>query len=113
MLMLTLLATLLILGQAPAPTPEMPSKELEAALETIKRADTFVVGPAGLYDFSKPRPVSSGEAALLTALKDDKAAARLAKLLKDASPAGRAYALLGLRHADQKAYDGAVKELKS
>lgn len=57
--------------------------------------------------------MSAGERALREVLKQPDAVARLEALLPDATPAGKLYALLGLRIRDRAAYQRALEKYRS
>ena len=57
--------------------------------------------------------MSAGERALREILKQPDAVARLEALLANASPAGKLYALLGLRIRDRVAYERALEKCRS
>lgn len=57
--------------------------------------------------------MSAGERALREVLKQADAVARLEALLPKASPAGKLYALLGLRIRDPAAYERALEKYRS
>jgi len=57
--------------------------------------------------------MSAGERALREILKQPDAVARLEVLLPTASPAGKLYALLGLRVRDRAAYEPALEKFRA
>jgi hypothetical protein len=57
--------------------------------------------------------MSAGERALREVLKQPDAVARLEALLPNATPAGKLYALLGLRIRDRAAYQRALEKYRS
>ena len=57
--------------------------------------------------------MSAGERALREVLKQPDAVARLEALHPDATPAGKLYALLGLRIRDRAAYQRALEKYQS
>jgi hypothetical protein len=57
--------------------------------------------------------MSAGERALREVLKQPDAVARLEAMLPGASPAGKLYALLGLRIRDRAAYQRALEKCRS
>jgi len=57
--------------------------------------------------------MSAGERALREVLKQPDAVARLEAMLPSASPAGKLYALLGLRIRDRAAYERALEKYRS
>ena len=90
-----------------------PSRELAAAVASLKAAEVFIVGPAGLPRRDVPPPVSREEKALFTILDNSSAKALLSSLAKEGSPVGRVYALLGLRYVDKAAYEASLKALRA
>jgi hypothetical protein len=77
--------------------------EMEGGLQS---AGSFALGGIGVAG-----TMSSGERALREILKNHDAVARLEALLSSASPAGKLYALLGLRIRDRAAYDRALERI--
>jgi hypothetical protein len=57
--------------------------------------------------------MSAGERALRDVLHEPNAVARLESLLSSASPAGKLYALLGLRLRDRAAYERALEKCRA
>ena len=75
---------------------------------TLRKTELFALGGIGVAG-----TMSEGERALREVLKESDVAARLEKLLSDASPAGQLYALLGLRLRDRAAYERALGKLRT
>jgi hypothetical protein len=75
---------------------------------TLRKTGLFALGGIGAAG-----SMSEGERALREVLKESDVAARLEKMLSDASPAGQLYALLGLRLRDRAAYERAVGKLRT
>ena len=73
----------------------------------LERAKFFALG--GIYEDGR---MSEGERALRALLRSSDASARLQPLVTHASPAGRLYALLGLRLRDRAAYTRALEMLR-
>jgi hypothetical protein len=89
-----------ILGLAPC----LDAKEdASSASASLARENTFALGGVGVAG-----TMSGGEKDLRALLKEADAVQQLQSLLKNASPAGQLYALLGLRLHDRPAYDQAV-----
>ena len=57
--------------------------------------------------------MSAGERALRQVLKEPNAVSQLERMLTSATPAGKLYALLGLRARDRVAYERALKTCRS
>ena len=77
-----------------------------AAPETaLHKTSTFALGGVGVAG-----SMSEGERALREVLKERDAVTRLESVLRDASPAGQLYALLGLRLRDRPAYERALEK---
>ena len=57
--------------------------------------------------------MSAGERALRQVLAESDAVARLDSVIASASPAGRLYALLGLRARDRAAYERALEKVRT
>jgi hypothetical protein len=74
----------------------------------LQNAGSFALGGIGVAG-----TMSAGERALREVLKQRDAAARLEALLPNASPAGKLYALLGLRIRDRAAYERALEKCRS
>ena len=88
-------ATLLALElsvAARAITPVDPNSDLQ-------KAGTFAMGGIGIAG-----TMSEGERALRKCLKEPNAASRLENMIPNATPAGKLYALIGLRSVDRVAY---------
>lgn len=92
-------ATSATLGMDPKP----PSN----AYETLRTAKVFAIGPVGFA-----ATTSTSEMAFRDLLKRPDGAAQFAKLLKGATLEGQMYALLGLRHLDQKAFEAAAPKYR-
>lgn len=74
---------------------------------SLARENVFALGGVGVAG-----TMSSGEKDLRAVLKEADAVQQLQSLLKNASPAGQLYALLGLRLRDRPAYEQAVPEFR-
>jgi hypothetical protein len=74
----------------------------------LRKTELFALGGIGVAG-----SMSEGERALREVLKESDVAARLEKLLADASPVGQLYALLGLRRRDRAAYERALGKLRT
>jgi hypothetical protein len=70
---------------------------------SLARENVFALGGVGVAG-----TMSHGEKDLRTVLKESDAVEQLQSLLKNASPAGQLYALLGLRLRDRPAYEQAL-----
>jgi hypothetical protein len=79
--------------------------EMEGGLQSV---GSFALGGIGVAG-----TMSSGERALREILKNHDAVARLEALLSSASPAGKLYALLGLRIRDRAAYERALEKIRA
>jgi hypothetical protein len=79
------------------------TEEVKRASVSLARENAFALGGVGVAG-----TMSSGEIDLRAVLKEADAVQQLQSLLKNASPAGQLYALLGLRLRDRPAYDRAV-----
>jgi hypothetical protein len=75
---------------------------------TLRKTELFALGGIGAAG-----SMSEGERALREVVKESDVAARLEKLLSDASPAGQLYALLGLRVRDRAVYERALGKLRT
>jgi hypothetical protein len=94
-----------ILGAAFILTAVCPSPgELSGSVEST---GSFALGGIGVAG-----TMSSGERALREVLKQPDAAARLEAVLPNASPAGKLYAILGLRIRDRAAYERALEKCR-
>jgi hypothetical protein len=89
-------------------TTQVDAAEPGAAETGLEKASMFALGGIGVAG-----TMSSGERALRELLEKPDAVAQLERLLTSATPAGRLYALLGLRVKDRASYDRAVRKLKS
>lgn len=81
----------------------VPANEEASATAGLARENVFALGGVGVAG-----TMSSGEKNLRAVLKESDAVQQLQSLLKNASPAGQLYALLGLRLRDRPAYEQAV-----
>ena len=81
------------------------SAETEGSLQG---AGSFALGGIGVAG-----TMSAGERALREVLKNQDAVARLEAILPSASPAGKLYALLGLRIRDRAAYERALHKCRA
>jgi hypothetical protein len=78
-------------------------EEASRAASSLAREPVFALGGVGVAG-----TISPGESDLRAILKEANAVQQLQSLLKNASPAGQLYALLGLRLRDRAAYEQAV-----
>jgi hypothetical protein len=74
----------------------------------LQSTGSFALGGVGVAG-----TMSAGERALRELLKNPDAVARLEALLPSASPAGKLYALLGLRIRDRAAYERALEKCRT
>src|SRR3954467_11531531 len=74
----------------------------------LQNAGSFALGGVGVAG-----TMSAGERALREVLKNPDAVAELEALLPTASPAGKLYALLGLRIRDRAAYERALEKCRA
>jgi len=74
----------------------------------LQSAGSFALGGIGVAG-----TMSAGERALREVLRQPDAVARLEAMLANASPAGKLYALLGLRIRDRAAYERALEKCRS
>lgn len=74
----------------------------------LESAGSFALGGIGVAG-----TMSAGERALREVLDQPNAAARLESMISSASPAGKLYALLGLRLRDRAAYARALEKCRS
>ena len=79
-----------------------------AESDGLQSAGSFALGGVGVAG-----TMSAGERALREVLKKQDAVARLEALLPNASPAGKLYALLGLKIRDRAAYERALEKCRS
>jgi len=79
------------------------AEKANGASASLARENVFALGGVGVAG-----TMSGGEKDLRAVLKEADAVQQLQSLLKNASPAGQLYALLGLRLRDRPAYDQAV-----
>jgi hypothetical protein len=98
-LLLSLAMSLASGAQAKDEPPKPP-------VEVLKSAELFAMGKVGFA-----ATISKEETALRGLLKEKDAGDRLAPLLAEASPAGKLYALLGLKRLKDKRYRDAAKTL--
>jgi hypothetical protein len=75
---------------------------------TLRKTGSFALGGVGVAG-----TMSEGERALRELLKEPDAIARLENALPNSSPAGRLYALLGLRLRDRPAYQRALEKYRA
>jgi hypothetical protein len=78
-------------------------EDASRAASSLARENVFALGGVGVAG-----TMSSGEKDLRTVLKEADAVRQLQSLLKNASPAGQLYAVLGLRLRDRPAFEQAV-----
>jgi hypothetical protein len=100
----SILATLLTSGLSLAGlaiTPVSPDNGLQ-------KAGSFAMGGVGVAG-----TMSAGERALRQILKEPDAVSRLESMIPNATPAGKLYALLGLRSRDRVAYERALEMCRS
>jgi hypothetical protein len=71
---------------------------------TLRSIDSFAMGGVGVAG-----TMSAGERALRQILKERDALSRLEGMIPNATPAGKLYALLGLRKLDRAAYARALE----
>jgi hypothetical protein len=79
-----------------------------AESDSLQSAASFALGGVGVAG-----TMSAGERALRELLKKQDAVARLEALLPNASPAGKLYALLGLKICDRAAYERALEKCRT
>jgi hypothetical protein len=92
-------AALFVLGAAP----------LRADADaTLRKTGSFALGGVGVAG-----TMSEGERALRELLNEPDATVRLENALPNSSPAGRLYALLGLRLRDRAAYQRALEKYRA
>jgi hypothetical protein len=101
---LAVVACVSILGVTPSVDANAAGPRASGSLA---RENTFALGGVGVAG-----TMSGGEKDLRAVLKEVDAVQQLQSLLKNASPAGQLYALLGLRLRDRPAYDQAVPEFR-
>jgi hypothetical protein len=75
---------------------------------TLRKTGSFALGGVGVAG-----TMSEGERALRELLNEPDATARLEHALPNSSPAGRLYALLGLRLRDRAAYQRALEKYRA
>jgi hypothetical protein len=81
---------------------------VQAAPGDLESAGRFALGGIGVAG-----TMSAGERALRDVLNHPDAVARLEALIPTASPAGKLYALLGLRLRDHAAYERALEKCRA
>ena len=81
---------------------------VQAEPGNLDSAGMFALGGIGVAG-----TMSAGERALRDVLHEPNAVARLEALISSASPAGKLYALLGLRLRDRSAYERALEKCRS
>jgi hypothetical protein len=74
----------------------------------LRKAGSFAIGGVGVAG-----TMSAGERALRDVLKKPDAVSRLERMIPNATPAGKLYALLGLRSRDRAAYETALESCRS
>ena len=84
------------------------AEEISQAQLALSKTSSFALGGVGVAG-----TMSAGERALREVLKEPDAVARLERALPDATPAGRLYALLGLRIRDREAYQRALEKCRA
>jgi hypothetical protein len=87
--------------------PAMADSRLES-LRTVENAGSFALGGVGVAG-----TMSAGERGLREVLERSDAVYQLEAVLPTASPAGKLYALLGLRVRDHAAYQRALEKCRS
>lgn len=103
--LISVLVTLIVfLFQAANRSEASETGPAEAVLE---KASMFALGGIGAAGTMSP-----GERALREILANRDAVARMERLLTNATPAGRLYALLGLRLKDRALYNRLIQELR-
>lgn len=98
--LLAVAAWVSLLGLAPSMDA---NEDASRASVSLARENVFALGGVGVAG-----SMSGGKRDLRAVLKEADAVQQLKGLLKNASPAGQLYALLGLRLRDRPAYDQAV-----
>ena len=79
-----------------------------AESDDLQSAGSFALGGVGVAG-----TMSAGERALREVLRKQDAVGRLEAMIPDASPAGKLYALLGLRIRDRAAYERAMEKYRT
>ena len=79
-----------------------------AESDGLQSAGSFALGGVGVAG-----TMSAGERALREVLRKQDAVARLEAMIPNASPAGKLYALLGLRVRDHAAYERALEKCRT
>jgi len=95
---LVLLAAVLLPAVRPA----------RAESDSLQSAGSFALGGVGVAG-----TMSAGERALREVLRNQDAVARLEAMISKASPAGKLYALLGLKIRDHAAYERALEKWRT
>jgi hypothetical protein len=70
----------------------------------LRKAGSFAIGGVGVAG-----TMSAGERALRDVLKEPDAVSKLERMIPNSTPAGKLYALLGLRARDRAAYERALE----
>ena len=81
---------------------------VEATAAGLESAGSFALGGVGVAG-----TMSAGERALRDVLREPDAVRRLEALIPNATPAGKLYALLGLRLRDRAAYERALEKCRT
>jgi len=84
------------------------ARPVRAETDGLQSAGSFALGGVGVAG-----TMSAGERALREVLKKTDAVARLEAMISNASPAGKLYALLGLKIRDRAAYERALEKCRS
>jgi hypothetical protein len=79
-----------------------------ASDQGLQKAGSFAMGGVGVAG-----TMSAGERALRQILKEPDAVWQLERMIPGATPAGKLYALLGLRARDRAAYERALETCRS
>lgn len=104
-----LFLVVICLAQQGAGGADRPPANLSAdAYNIVKSAESFAIGGVGVAGVT-----SKTETAFRQLLKQPDPAVRCQKLVREATPAGQLYALLGLRLTDQKAFQALVPTFKT
>ena len=105
----TCLVATILLGSgcsAPTVTDKQPPFVVGLAEHTLRFASSFSTGPIGLGQSRAPEVD-----AFAVLLAQPNASVTFQGLVRDATPAGKVYALCGLQLTDQAAYAAALPEL--
>ena len=81
---------------------------VRAESDGLQSAGSFAMGGVGVAG-----TMSAGERALREVLRKPDAVARLEAMIPNASPAGKLYALLGLKIRDHAAYERALEKCRA